>query len=157
MLQSRKLHAHYDSAPNMTPLVDVVMVILVFLMLAGSFGGTGHYLETSLPIRDTRATRSSAASEIAQLNEPLEIRVDVDARGRWTATVGQYATSDPASLTPHLSNLRQQFNPDTPQAPDTAKPIQINPSASASYTAVTAVYQCALQAQFAKVGFTTAH
>ena len=29
---------HYDSGPNMTPLVDVVMVILIFLMLAGSFG-----------------------------------------------------------------------------------------------------------------------
>jgi biopolymer transport protein ExbD len=28
---------HYDSGPNMTPLVDVVMVILIFLMLAGSF------------------------------------------------------------------------------------------------------------------------
>ena len=30
---------HYESGPNMIPLVDVVMVILIFLMLAGTFGG----------------------------------------------------------------------------------------------------------------------
>ena len=42
---------HYDSGPNMTPLVDVVMVILIFLMLAGSFGGAEHYLQSKVPIR----------------------------------------------------------------------------------------------------------
>src|SRR5688572_3664405 len=41
---------HYDSGPNMTPLVDVVMVILIFLMLAGSFGANEHYLTSNLPI-----------------------------------------------------------------------------------------------------------
>ena len=40
---------HYDSGPNMTPLVDVVMVILIFLMLCGSFGGLEHFLASSLP------------------------------------------------------------------------------------------------------------
>ena len=42
---------HYDSGPNMTPLVDVVMVILIFLMLAGSFGGVEHYLTSNLPVK----------------------------------------------------------------------------------------------------------
>ena len=40
---------HYDSGPNMTPLVDVVMVILIFLMLAGSFAGAEHYLVSNVP------------------------------------------------------------------------------------------------------------
>jgi biopolymer transport protein ExbD len=42
---------HYDSGPNMTPLVDVVMVILIFLMLAGSFGGATHYLMSKASIK----------------------------------------------------------------------------------------------------------
>src|SRR5215208_4178825 len=42
---------HYDSGPNMTPLVDVVMVILIFLMLAGSFGSTEHYMIGSADVR----------------------------------------------------------------------------------------------------------
>src|SRR5581483_12400090 len=41
---------HYDSGPNMTPLVDVVMVILIFLMLAGSFGSDEHYMVSKTPI-----------------------------------------------------------------------------------------------------------
>ena len=39
-----------NSGPNMTPLVDVVMVILIFLMLAGSFGATEHYIVSSMPV-----------------------------------------------------------------------------------------------------------
>src|SRR5688500_8519046 len=38
---------HYDSGPNMTPLVDVVMVILIFLMLAGSFGTGEKYMDAT--------------------------------------------------------------------------------------------------------------
>src|SRR5256885_841795 len=46
---------HYDSGPNMTPLVDVVMVILIFLMLAGSFAGAEHYLVSNVPFTDKGA------------------------------------------------------------------------------------------------------
>src|SRR4028118_642974 len=44
---------HYESGPNMTPLVDVVMVILIFLMLAGSFGSDAHYLTSNIPIKQS--------------------------------------------------------------------------------------------------------
>src|SRR5881398_3448116 len=44
---------HYDSGPNMTPLVDVVMVILIFLMLTGSFGAAAHFLPSNSPIKPT--------------------------------------------------------------------------------------------------------
>ena len=43
---------HYDSGPNMTPLVDVVMVILIFLMLAGTFGANEHFLTSNLPLSE---------------------------------------------------------------------------------------------------------
>ncbi|MGA2584796.1 MAG: biopolymer transporter ExbD [Tepidisphaeraceae bacterium] len=42
---------HYDSGPNMTPLVDITMVILIFMMLAGSFGASEHYLMSDVPIQ----------------------------------------------------------------------------------------------------------
>ena len=40
----------YDSGPNMTPLVDVVMVILIFLMMVGNFGALEHYLLSNVPL-----------------------------------------------------------------------------------------------------------
>ena len=47
---------HYDSGPNMTPLVDVVMVILIFLMLAGSFGGETTFLVSKQGIKKSGGT-----------------------------------------------------------------------------------------------------
>ena len=53
MLTTSPRSPRYDSGPNMTPLVDVVMVILIFLMLAGSFATGGWYLQSSMPIKES--------------------------------------------------------------------------------------------------------
>ena len=66
---------HYDSGPNMTPLVDVVMVILIFLMMAGSFVGSEHFLVSNLPI--SQAGVGGVAPPPGFIpDEPIEIRVD---------------------------------------------------------------------------------
>src|SRR5579862_1559706 len=66
---------HYDSGPNMTPLVDVVMVILIFLMLAGSFGGSAHFLMSKQGIKATGGHgRPLKPGELPDVN--LEVRVD---------------------------------------------------------------------------------
>jgi hypothetical protein len=64
---SKKIH--YDSGPNMTPMVDVVMVILVFLMLAGSFAGAEHYLVSNLPY--TKSGGGNAAPPPGPAGRPL--------------------------------------------------------------------------------------
>jgi len=40
---------HYG--PNMTPMVDVVMVILIFFMASAAFLGPEWFLKSSLPVR----------------------------------------------------------------------------------------------------------
>src|SRR6202011_697581 len=65
---------HYDSGPNMTPLVDIVMVILIFLMLAGNFGGNSQFLVSRQGIK-----KSGGMGRPLNPGEgpdtPLEIRV----------------------------------------------------------------------------------
>ena len=63
---------HYDSGPNMTPLVDVVMVILIFLMLAGSFGATQKYLVSDIPI-----SKTGAGGKQEPQNGPIPTRLEV--------------------------------------------------------------------------------
>src|SRR5215213_7135311 len=77
---------HYDSGPNMTPLVDVVMVILIFLMLAGSFEKGGWFLQSSMPIK--KEGGAGAPPDPSKVpDEPLEIRVDNSPNG-FVAVVG---------------------------------------------------------------------
>src|SRR5207253_2215594 len=66
---------HYDSGPNITPLVVVVMVILIFLMLAGSFGASAIFLPSSMPIKD-KGKGQIDPSKIPKVPDPqLEIFV----------------------------------------------------------------------------------
>src|SRR6185295_15996911 len=65
---------HYDSGPNMTPLVDIVMVILIFLMLAGSFGSSTQFLMS-------RRARTSGPPLPTVVEAPHDIDINLDAAG----------------------------------------------------------------------------
>ena len=79
---------HYDSGPNMTPLVDIVMVILIFLMLAGSFVGAEHYLVSNLPLSQTGAGNAQLPPGFIP-DEPIDIRVDSPTPDAFVATAGR--------------------------------------------------------------------
>src|SRR5438045_6600479 len=100
---------HYDSGPNMTPLVDVVMVILIFLMLAGSFAGAEHFLISNQPL--TKSGVGGAALPAGFIpDEPLEIRVDSPIPDRFVAIAGQIRTENADQLTAQLTRMRTQLN-----------------------------------------------
>src|SRR6476659_10638267 len=71
---------HYDSGPNMTPLVDVVMVILIFLMMTGSFTQGGWFLQSTVPIKSKGGAQVEVAAGFVP-DEPLEVRIDNSADG----------------------------------------------------------------------------
>ena len=144
---------HYESGPNMTPLVDVVMVILIFLMLAGSFGGAEHYLTSNIPL--TQKGLSSAPPPPGWVpDEPLEIRVDPIGDG-FRATAGRIRASDAATLTAQLATMREELN----RAGTATNKVQvvISPSKNVQYDHLIRVYESALNAKFEKVAFATAH
>ena len=146
---------HYDTAPNMTPLVDVVMVILIFLMLAGSFGGAEHYLVSNLPIKQTGPGGAPPPPGFVP-DEPLDIRVDANAGGYVARTTpGNIVAGDAITLGQKLAKLRD----DLEKAGKTRDKIQvvISPGKSVRYKYLVQVYQAALEAQFTKVAFATAH
>src|ERR1700722_4139314 len=68
---------HYDSGPNMTPLVDVVMVILIFLMLAGSFAGATQYLMSKQGIHALGTNSSKPQTPDPNQPPDTNIRIDV--------------------------------------------------------------------------------
>jgi len=145
---------HYDSGPNMTPLVDVVMVILIFLMLAGSFGGVEHYLVSPTPV-----TKTGGGANKSLVPDDVQYTITVDSPqgfgDRFVAHAGDLATSDMAKLTDALTRKRKEFNA---AGTSTEKVLVfIDPGRTVKYKFLIDVYQAALQAEFTKVSFRPAH
>ncbi len=61
---SRRFRRHAHHGPNMTPMVDVVLVILIFFMAAMGIAVREQYLRTGAPpTKDAKAPASAAATE----------------------------------------------------------------------------------------------
>ena len=146
---------HYDSGPNMTPLVDVVMVILIFLMLAGSFVSAEHFLVSNLPVVQSGAGGEAPPPGFIP-DEPIDIRVDNNpATGAFVATAGKIRTGDPAALTRELRTMRVKLNA-TGKTTDKLQ-VKIGPGKDVKYKDLVAVYEAALNAGYQKVAFATSH
>ncbi len=132
MTTRRPAPLRFDSGPNMTPLVDVVMVILIFLMFAGSFVGAEHFLVSNLPFSEKG---SGAAAPPAGFipDEPLDIRVDPRPTGDgFIATAGQIRVDNNAdALTTQLLRMRKQLNA-AGKTTDTIQ-VKINPGKNVNF------------------------
>jgi biopolymer transport protein ExbD len=145
---------HYDSGPNMTPLVDVVMVILIFLMLAGSFAADEHYLVSTTPV-----TKTGVGNVKSLVPDDVTFQVQVDSPAqspdRFTARAGDLVTSDMNVLAAALSKKKAQFEAAGTKV-DKVQVI-IAPGRNVKYKYLIDCYQAALQAAFTKVSFATSH
>ena len=144
---------HYDSGPNMTPLVDVVMVILIFLMLAGSFVSSDHYLVSNLPFSE-KGGGGEAPPKGFVPDEPLEIKVDSPVPDRFIARAGQIQVDDAERLTALLKRTRDQLQ--RAGSPPDKVQVVISPGRNVKYKFLVEVYQAALNADFQKIGFAPA-
>ena len=145
---------HYDSGPNMTPLVDVVMVILIFLMMAGSFAQGGWFLQSSVPIKAKGGQKAEIPPGTIP-DEPLEVRIDNAADGFRVIAGDIRVEGDRERLKAALAQKLEQF-----QAAGTPKDkiqVVLMPGRSVKYDNIIAVYEAALRAGFTKVGFATSH
>jgi biopolymer transport protein ExbD len=159
---------HYNAGPNMTPLVDIVMVILIFLMLTGSFGSAEHYLVSNAAFQGGGTNKAPIPPNyIPPIN--LVIRVDLDpdsvaAAAALPADQAPQALRYQAMLSTHLyksySSLRQRLAElaADPQFKD-KKNVQvvIDPGFKVLHRHLIDVYQAALSAGFEKIAFRKAH
>jgi biopolymer transport protein ExbD len=158
----------YDSGPNMTPLVDITMVILIFLMLTGSFGSAEHYLASNAAFQSGGASHAPLPPNFIPPTN-LVIRVDLDpdsvsaaaalpsdqaaAALRYQATLTQHVYRSFASLRQRLGELAAD-----PQFADKKSVVVvIDPGYKVLDRHLIDIYQAALSAGFEKIAFRKAH
>ncbi len=145
---------HYDSGPNMTPLVDVVMVILIFLMMAGSFAQGGWFLQSSVPIKSKGGQKAEVPPNVVP-DEPLEVRIDNASDGFRVMAGDIRAVGDREQLRTALLQKRRQFEVTGIQQDKVQ--VVLMPARNVRYENIITVYEAAQRAGFTKIGFATSH
>jgi biopolymer transport protein ExbD len=145
---------HYDSGPNMTPLVDVVMVILIFLMMAGSFSQGGWFLQSSVPIKSKGGAQLDLPPGLVP-DEPLEVRIDNSVDGFRVLAGDIRSVGDREQLRQALERKRVQY--EAVGTPKDKVRVVLMPGRNVKYENIITVYEAALRAGFSRVGFATSH
>ena len=143
---------HYEAGPDMTPLVDVVMVLLIFLMMVGKFGDSSRYLVSNAPITEGGGGKPLPPGFIP--DEPIDIYVSNlnSDKSTFTAQVGRiYVAGDAAKLTTELKNLVESLKA-SGKTTDKMQ-VTIKPGRDVQYRHLVTVYEAALKAGLEKIGF----
>ena len=134
--------------PNMTPMVDVVMVILIFFMASAAFMGNEWFLKAAIPFEAGRGTNPAKPNDpLAPPQRPLEILMDVDANGNTMVTMRPGDLNN-ASLPAFLSRVAR-----FPHDQTTANiEVVIRPGPKVPYRDVVAAHSACVEAGMYKVG-----
>ena len=136
--RNRSARAQFDShyGPNMTPMVDVVMVILIFFMASAAILGPEWFLKSTLPVMAGSASNTTPPRRVVIELAGTDITIRVDQAQPLTATRETLAT-----------NLRA-----IAQSPGAECIALIKPSAVTPYDLVVAAHEACAQAGLTRSG-----
>ena len=141
----------FEAGPNMTPLVDIVMVILIFLMLVGTFASSEWFLEQKAGMTRTATSTQLPPPKDFVPDEPIVIRVTYVSDDLYRAQADKITSDNKADLESKLAGLREQLT-------SIGKPLDklvvvIQPQPNVRHRQYMEVYEAALAAGFTKVSF----
>ena len=126
---------HEELEVNLVPLIDVLLVIIIFLVVSATFSRISE-LQINLPTADANAPQ----------DKPVVITVGID-------TSGRYVVNDTDVSERTVEAISQAFR----QAAGTTKEptIVINADANATHQSVVNVMEAARQAGYTHITFAT--
>ena len=127
--------AHEELEINLVPLIDVLLVIIIFLIVSATFARTSE-LQINLPTAD-------ASSPV---DKPLVITVEVDAGGRYMVDGNEVAGGDVGQIASALTKAAGSGKEPT---------IVISADAKATHQSVVNVMEASRQANYTHITFAT--
>ena len=127
---------HEELEMNLVPLIDVLLVIIIFLVVSATFSRTSE-LQINLP----------TAEASNPLDKPLVITVEVDASGRYLVNGNEIAGAEINAIASALTKAAG----DSKEEPT----IVINADAKATHQSVVNVMEASRQANYTHITFAT--
>lgn len=142
------LHAHsLHFGPNMTPMVDIVMVILIFFMASAAFLGSEWFLRAAIPFDSGRGKSPDKQNDpLAVPPTKTDILLDVDAQGQTVVTLGTALQRD--SIDKFIAHIAR-FKSDKAAG---EIEVVIRPNAKVPYADVVRVHAACDEVGIYKVG-----
>lgn len=132
--------------PNMTPMVDIVMVILIFFMASAAFMGDEWFLRAAIPFEMGRGSVLNKPNDpLALPPERLDVIMDVDRAGNTIVTVLDLKEAPLQQFLDRLAGF-----PRTTQT--AAMEVNIRPTGAVPYRDVVRVHSACDEAGIVKVG-----
>lgn len=127
--------AHEELEINLVPLIDVLLVIIIFLIVSATFARTSE-LQINLP----------TAEASSPVDKPLLVTVEVDAGGRYMVNGNEVAGGDVGQIANALIKAVGDGKEPT---------IVINADAKATHQSVVNVMEASRQANYTHITFAT--
>ena len=127
---------HEELEMNLVPLIDVLLVIIIFLVVSATFSRTSE-LQINL----------HTAEANSPLNKPLVITVEVDASGRYMVNGNEVQGAEISTIASALTKAAG----DSKEEPT----IVINADAKATHQSVVNVMEASRQANYTHITFAT--
>jgi biopolymer transport protein ExbD len=127
--------AHEELEMNLVPLIDVLLVIIIFLIVSATFARTSE-LQINLPTAD-------ASSPV---DKPLVITVEVDVGGRYMVNGNEVAGGGVGQIASALTKAAGNGKEPT---------IVISADAKATHQSVVNVMEASRQANYTHITFAT--
>jgi biopolymer transport protein ExbD len=127
--------AHEELEMNLVPLIDVLLVIIIFLIVSATFARTSE-LQINLP----------TAEAVSPVDKPLVVTVEVDASGRYMVNGNEVAGGDVGQIASALTKAAGSGKDPT---------IVINADAKATHQSVVNVMEASRQANYTHITFAT--
>ncbi|GJQ28753.1 MAG: hypothetical protein HBSAPP03_06370 [Phycisphaerae bacterium] len=139
--RARSAAALYEAhhGPNMTPMVDVVMVILIFFMASAAILGPEWFLKSALPV--------VAPTTTPPTDPPARLRIVLDA-----GDVARVALDDAEPLPVPLFQVEARLRDELARRGAEGLVVLVEPTPNAPYDAVVRVHEWCAAAGITKVG-----
>jgi biopolymer transport protein ExbD len=142
------------TGPDLTPVVNIAMVILVVFMLATTFVEPQLYMQSRVALMERGGRAQLPPDWTPPTALPILVSMDPQAPGSFRADVGVQQAADSESLQAILSEQYEMFRT---AGTDLEKvQVEISPQSHVIWQHLITVYEAAQRAGFTNISFTPA-